>query len=368
MLIHKMGRGLRITFLLPGVARPNGGYRVVYQYASALAAHGNLVSVIHAEVLEGDLVRIQGSRENFRAIGRSWMHRKGPSWFKFPSNMSVREVYRLSASDVPASDVIVATGVQTAHLASFASNLQDAAGVYFLQAYEEWAGGEDFVRQTWELPLYRIAVARWLVAIGASRGLRVALVPNAVDTNEFPLGPPVAQRTVDLTSMVSEQSVKRTDLVVNVMQALLFKRPMSSLVTFGTCPRPAGLPEQVRHFRSPARSHLSNIYMQSKIYLCTSDEEGWGLPVAEAMSSGASVVSTLNSGVQEFGKGVVCFVPVGRWEPMLEAVEELLGDSEQIQRMANLGSARMRSYSSADAARLFGNELLKAAELGGVSG
>lgn len=355
-----MSTPLRITFILPGVARPNGGYRVVYQYATGLARKGHRVTVIHCEQPEGDLVRIHSLRERLRSSARAWRYRAGPNWFDFPAGVSVREVARMSAEQVPPADVVIATGVQTAHLVASACIAQGAVGIYFIQGYEDWAGGREFLLGTWSLPLYRVAVASWLVAIGRNQGLDVSLVPNAIDIREFPPGPSAAERTVDLTAMVSDQAVKRTDLVQGLATALLRRRPELKIATFGTCPRPLGLPTEVDHLQSPTRSRLAQLYRTTKVYLCASDQEGWGLPAAEAMASGAAVVSTLNDGVQEYGKDVARFVPVGELAPMLDAVMALLSDVPEATRLGKLGVDRMRRYSADDAVNLFEAELLKA--------
>lgn len=360
-----MNSPMRVTFVLPGVARPNGGYRVVYQYASGLARMGHRVTVIHCERPEGDLVRVHTVRERLRSNARAWRYRAGPKWFDFPADVSVREVARMSARQVPPADVIIATGVQTAHLVANACLAQRAVGMYFIQGYEDWAGGQEFLLGTWRLPLYRVAVASWLVAIGHKQGLDVNLVPNAIDIREFSPGPPVIDRTVDLAAMVSDQAVKRTDLVEGVAAGLLDRRPGLKIATFGTCSRPPGLPAGIDHVRSPTRARLAQLYRATKVYLCASDQEGWGLPAAEAMASGAAVVSTLNDGVQEYGKGVAQFVPVGELTPMLDAVLTLLSDSSEATRLGQLGVKRMREYSADDATSLFEAELLRAVAQGG---
>ena len=70
---------------------------------------------------------------------------------------------------------------------------------------------------------------------------------------------------------------------------------------FGKYKRPDNLPQWIEYYENPKEEELvRKIYNKSKIFLCTSWFEGWGLPPMEAMACGCAVVTTDNGGVNDF--------------------------------------------------------------------
>ena len=124
-------------------------------------------------------------------------------------------------------------------------------------------------------------------------------------------------------------------------------------VAFGTCARPEGLPRGVDYLRSPPKEVLAQLYRSSKVYLCTSDTEGWHLPPAEAMSSAAAVVSTDIGGVMAYARGVSLTAPAGDAPGLAARVQELLDDPDRCQALATAGMERIRSYDGRSAAAAF---------------
>ena len=254
------------------------------------------------------------------------------------------------------SDVIVATAAETAPLVAEVSKKSGAPGVYFIQHLETWTG-RSFVESTWRLPLYKIAISDWLVEHARERGLSVIHVPNSIDAGEFPQGPRVSQRSIDVLAMVSDKPFKRADLICDVLRRLSDQRPDFVGVTFGTCERPEGLPQSIKHVMLPAKRLLSSLYADSRVYLCASDMEGWHLPPAEAMSAGAAVVSTDIPGVTTYAKNVAKFAPVGDALALVQEVDSLLSDPGECQRYASLGQARIAEYTPGRAGENFAQAL-----------
>jgi len=184
-----------------------------------------------------------------------------------------------------------------------------ATGVHFLQGYEVWMADREYVDMAdreyvdsvWRLPLTKVAIAEWLVEKAQDLGVSAILVPNGIDSEQFPSGGPIAIRHCDVVGLASDIPGNLTDLLIEVLKEVERQRPTVSCAAFGTCPRPSGLPAYVDYFRSPAHGLLSALYRSSKVYLRTSDGEGWYLPPAEAKSSGTAVVSTDIQGVTTYG-------------------------------------------------------------------
>lgn len=346
---------LSVGIVLPGLSRvASGGYKVIYEYASHMAKHGDDVTIYHAPRFvdwpEEDSVPIRERasdvvRHNFPRSAR-------PKWFNLGGEVRVSNRYRLKASDLRGHDILVASAAETAPVVARACSEQSVPGAYFIQHFEEWAGRDRVVR-TWHLPLQHVVIAPWLADISTGLGSSPILVPNAISAADFPVGPPVVSRPCDVLALVSDKSFKRTDIAVDVLNALAEDRTDFSGATFGTIPRPPGLHPSIAHVQSPTPQQLRELYQSSRVYLCCSDAEGWHLPPAEAMASGSVVVSTEIPGVVAYGEGIALFAPAGDASGLLRQIHEALDDDERAQELADRGAAKMRAYTPDAAARTF---------------
>jgi glycosyltransferase involved in cell wall biosynthesis len=365
--------GLRVVFVLPGLSgTAAGGYKVVYAYANHLVSRQHDVTVIHALNVRGGSTRkrsvraraVRGLRQ-IRKIGKLVdYHVRGrrdrPTWFPLDDRVKVLNVAYLTARGVPPADVVVATAVNTARVAATACARQGSTGVYFVQSYEDWMADRDYVEATWRLPLTKVVIADWLEDRGRELGVETVLVPNGIDGGEFPPGPGVADRPCDVVALASDIPVKRLDVLISVVERVQAARPGVRVAAFGTSTRPASLPACVEYVQSPQREALAALYRSAKVYLCTSDAEGWHLPPAEAMSSGAAVVSTDIGGVMAYARGVSSTAPPGDAPGLAQRVVELLDDLDRCQELATAGRERIRNYDLRVAAGAFEEEVVAA--------
>ncbi|MBG6056999.1 glycosyltransferase involved in cell wall biosynthesis [Cryobacterium sp. MP_M5] len=348
-----------ISVILPGFAlRAGGGYKIVYQYANHLAKAGNTVNLVQMRPDEARRHREMVWRHALRFVQYTLGRHARPRWFSLDRRVNVVNFARQSVGGIPPSDVIVATATETAQVVARAAALQSVPGVYFIQHYEAWRGGSSRVDDTWRLPLHRIVVGPWLESKAIELGVTAVQVPNAIDGADFPPGPPIGLRPLRVLALVSDIPWKRTDLVVEVFGLIAAEMPEVSFATFGVIPKPVDLPAYVHHLQEPSSELLRVLYQQSRVFVCASDAEGWGLPPAEAMSSGSAVVSTDNGGVRGYADGVALFSPVGDAASLAANALRLLRDEELCARMASEGQERLRAYTPAMAAEAFEREVL----------
>lgn len=339
---------MKVTFVLPGVARhPIGGYKVVYTYANHLAANGHVVEVLQARTRSDRSVHELAVRLAYLV----WRRRR-PSWFQLHPSVVVRNASTLHPRLVDVDvDVVVATSVGTADFVAALSS-ESRVPVYLIQHFEDFSVAKSEVLRTWRLPMRRIVVSGWLEAIGSAEGLASDLVENGVDAELFSPGPTTMLRRARVLAMVSDQDWKRSDLVTELMNRIAMSKPECELETFGTCPRPAGLPDSAQHLQDPPLDVLVAAYQHAQIFVCASDFEGFGLPVLEAMACGAAVVSTDNGGVTTFAQGAVRIVPRGSVDDLASSVLGLLEDDDQRLALCQRGLARATELSlSATSAR-----------------
>lgn len=356
---------MKITFLLPGYSpNPIGGYKVAYEYANHLASQFHAVKIIQAWRFTGDEAGIDKPLQAARRVRYTpeVIKNQRPNWFALDPAITVVNKFRATGADLQGSDVVVATACQSAPLASSYALRHEVGGVYFIQHYEDWSKDAGFVERTWKLPLRKVVIAPWLQDIGKKFGTPTDLLPNAIDAERFTPGPPITARPLSVTAMVSDHEWKRADLICEVLAQAKKQVPDMLATAFGVGPRPAALPDFVTHIQQPAPERLSALYQQARVYLCASDAEGWHLPPAEAMMSGAAVVSTDIGGVRAYAEGVAAFGPAGDAKALTEHVVRLLTHEEECRTLAEAGYSKLSAYTAADAAAAFEKVLVSASE------
>lgn len=337
----------RIGFVLPGFPRvPGGGHKVAYQYANGLAESGHDVTVFHLRPRRPGRRRVH--TELAARIYYASMRTARPAWFTLDPRISTVNGARQKLDLVARQDALIATGVLTADFVHASCQQTSARGLYLIQHYEDFSADRDFVDRTWRLPLEKVVISSWLRTVADQLQVDVHLIRNAIDPLEFPKGPELAGRPIDILGLASEQTWKRTDLQVAVARHVRKSSPGTRVHLFGVNPRPDDLPRWIKYTQNPSPDELSALYRSAKIYLCTSDFEGFGLPAAEAMASGTAVVSTRNGGVEDFAGGAAQFCSRGNLQELADAVLGLLNNPRDCQRLADRGYEAMTGRTITD--------------------
>ena len=179
-------------------------------------------------------------------------------------------------------------------------------------------------RRAWREPPKSSARARrrpprWWTASWSTAD-RVAVVYNGVDLPETPA---VGRGTdylrclgrsasfTDLLHVGSTAPRKRLDLLLHVFAEVLAAWPSCRLVRVGGPLTPAqralserlGILGRIVELPSIDREVLAAVYRRATLLLSTSEREGFGLPVAEALAAGTPVVATdCRSSVRSAGR------------------------------------------------------------------
>ena len=123
---------------------------------------------------------------------------------------------------------------------------------------------------------------------------------------------------------------------------------------------------QVEILSDVPRNRLAELYREATVFALSSDEEGLGVVILEAMASGLPVVATRCGGPEVLvGPGVNGeLVPVGDTPGFCARLVELLGDRERCSRMGHQGRTKaLADYSIAAAGARFLSEYER---LGGI--
>lgn len=359
---------MKITFLLPTVGF-SGGIRVVAIYAEWLKKRGHDVTLISPPP----------KRVPLRRAIKKWL--SGGGWSKYqrlmPSHIDGRglnhivlDTHRLpKATDVQASDVIVATWWETAEwLMALPDHL--GAKAYFIQGHEVFDHlPRDRCEATYRFPLHKIVIAKWLKDLMTDRygDFNVDLVPNGVDHNQFcaPIRYKQVQPTVGI--LYHEAHLKGVDVALSVVGKLVKKYPDLKVVAFGSKP-PSGtfvLPPFLELHIAPSQKSLPGLYASCDVWLSASRNEGFNLMAMESMACRTPLVSTRTGwpieGVRDGINGYL--VEVDDVNGAFAAVSKVLDLSEESWREMSENACKSVAHCSWDeSCRLFEASLFRICE------
>ncbi len=113
-----------------------------------------------------------------------------------------------------------------------------------------------------------------------------------------------------------------------------------------------GLTEHIETYIDVSVEQLRALYQQAALFVLSSDEEGLGIVILEAMACGLPVISTDCGGpATAIQLGITgLLTPVGDHEALAQAMQELLLDPERRRRMGQAGRAVIEQRFSLEAA------------------
>jgi glycosyltransferase involved in cell wall biosynthesis len=131
---------------------------------------------------------------------------------------------------------------------------------------------------------------------------------------------------------------KRVDVLLNVFAQLHQQDPDLHLVKVsGDWSRDQQaqiaqleIGEQIIHLQNLQRQQIAALYQQAAAVLLTSDAEGFGLPIIEALACGAVVVASNLPVLQEVGGNAAIYCPVGDISTWVKTVSQVLNQSQFI--------------------------------------
>jgi len=109
--------------------------------------------------------------------------------------------------------------------------------------------------------------------------------------------------------------------------------------------------ERVRFLGYVSDEELSALYSSCFAFIYPSYYEGFGLPVLEAMSCGAAVITSNTSSLPEVGGDAVLYVTPSSKNSLLRTMRLLISNSNLIQELRIKSRKRAMEFSWADAAR-----------------
>lgn len=282
------------------VQNATGGYKMVYMYANSLVESGHAVSIYYR-------CKRQRLFSNYKApffikmMIASILAKKGPRWFELNHRIKGIAIDEITDKSIRNHDIIIATAVDTAVAVK---NLSESKGnkFYFIQDYENWEHTDEYVCSTYSLGMKNIVISKWLKEIVDKHSLEESiLIPNGIDLDIF------SNKEInrDKHSIVFQfrninMEYKGGIYAIECITKLKKIYPDLKVRVISTDERPENMPDFCEYYKSISPKEVSDLNNRSEIFICTSVNEGFGLPGLEAMACGCAVCSSAYKGVFEY--------------------------------------------------------------------
>jgi len=314
---------MRVTYVL---ASPelNGGHKVVFQHVRLLQADGHEVTVV-----------AEGAR---------------PAWARFDGpyhNLSV------GSPRLPEQDLVIATFCTTLPVAR---RLDAGPVAHFCQGYEgglvHLAPLLPQIEEVYSWPVPALVVAPHLGDFLRERfGRPSVVVPPPLDPLFRPSRQPrfgPRRRPWIAVPGIFEAEVKGVPTALEAVRRLRDRGVQARVLRFTFLP----LSDEERELLEPDRylcgvspEEIARALRRCDLLLFPSQpEEGFGLPLLEAMASKVPAVASRIPSTVHLADGAVPLVPPGDAEAFAEAARRLLTDDAAWRRARVLGAEAARRY------------------------
>jgi len=305
---------MKITYLVPGV-HLCGGIKIVFSQVNGLIEKGHQVQVLSPV--------------------------KSQDWFPLKANIKKVKDFK----NIPDSDIVIATYNPTAFAAA---RIKEGIPFYLVQGYETPFESDPFLQKRAEasylLPLNIICVSTYLKQLLFNKFRRMSqVVPNGISL-ERPSSK--SKEQLRILMLYSSFPSKDPEVGLAALREVKRKYPKVEVLLFGLEDMPrTDFP--LTYIKDPPQSKLLEIYGQSHIFLSSSKQEGFSLPVLEAMASKCAVVTTDSGGVREMAKDeeTALMVKPGDFKGLASKVIGLVEDEEKRGKMAISGLKKAGEFS-----------------------
>jgi len=319
---------VRITVLVPGRGLV-GGIKVMGEYAGRLRARGHDLAIRYRRP-EGVVDR----------LAQWWSVRRVPDALD-ESGCTPVPIDAFTPDVVPDADVLLATGLSTVRAAG-ALGPKKGLLVHLVQTLVPLERDPDEARAVLGLSAHRVAVSEYVAGRLASHfGADATVVPNGVDHSRFYPNGRRQRQPPTIGLMHAEDPVKGTAEAFEAIRRVRDTWPDARLVVFGPS-KPRRTPPRTDVFVRPKTSRLRSIYAGCDVWLAPGHNEGFGLPVLEAMACRTVPVATGAGGHNALIEDEVSgfLVPVGDAEAMAKRIGLLIDDESLYRKMADAAHDR----------------------------
>jgi glycosyltransferase involved in cell wall biosynthesis len=261
-------RSIRVTFVIPFLRPTSGGAYIIEQFARHLAPR------MRVRLLSKTPVSLR-SRVSHRFDG-------------------VRT--SLLPSELPAADVLILPADDPDGQRFMSLPASRGVPVLFFQGF---GGQAAHVRENLAHASRAITVSRFLEREGQRLGCRTRYASPGLDRSIFHPGAASELRPPTVSMLTHSNELKGTEEGLAALRAVRDEVPGVQFRLFG--PHVPDMPGAVRSLR-PNRREVAAILRDSAVFVCSSREEGLGLPGIEALACGAALATTDTGGSRDYAE------------------------------------------------------------------
>lgn len=313
---------MKISILLPGnTNRATGGYKVIYEYCNKLSIYGHDVCIYY---YYGSMFESLHLPECIRLLFVKYFSEiVGPGlWFDLNKKIKKKVIH--SSAEISNADVVIATSIGTAKDV-FELPSECGKKFYFIQGFENWNCSDAEVYASYKYDMTKIVVANWLKKIVDMHSYSESiLVSNCINTNIF-YNKENERKKHSIVFHYRSDECKGSKYALEVIEILMKKYADLSVDVISAEKKPNNLPRCCTYHYKIRADEISEINNNSQVFMCSSLEEGFGLPGLEAMACGCALVSTSYKGVLEYAIDSVnaLLSPIKDAKSMADNVERL---------------------------------------------
>jgi glycosyltransferase involved in cell wall biosynthesis len=316
-----------LAFITVTPPHPVGGVAMIFEFAGAMARRGHDVHLFHLAGSESPAVCVEDV-----------------SWFDFADGI----VHHFPPGDEPAYEALRRSEIVFGYRSDESMPEFGGLPVVLIQGYKMMSAEDE--RVAFHSPCPKVCVARWLVDVALDEGVppeQLVHIPLGLHHDTFRLLRSIEDRPPRLAFCYNRHPQKGAAIALEVLERVVAEVPDLEVVAFGSRPPAGALPTWVTYRTDPPRDELvEDIYNTSRLFLCSSLVEGFGLPCIEAMACGAALVTTDNGGSRDYAiDGETALVSAPRdVDAMAKNVLELLRDDDRRVALARAGERFVRRF------------------------
>lgn len=323
---------MKISFVISGFARKaSGGHKIIYEYANYLIQKGDEVNIYFLNTNSLSNVKIPKGIKMF--ISSFVAKYSKIRWFELDKKIKRYAISRINDYSIHDGDVIIACDVKTP---KFVSGLDKSKGekVYLIQGFENWLVSDRYVYETYQLKMKKIVISKWLEEIvNTYSETPSVLIPDGIDTRNFSCKINYEEReNYSICFHYRKASIKGCKYAIETIFLLKTIIPKLKVKVISNEHKPKELPDWCEFYYNQSSSQVAEINNSVRVFMCTSINEGYGLPALEAMACGCAVVSTDYLGAKEYA--------IDGYNALLSPtknVEEMVKNIMKIFKNENLG-------------------------------
>lgn len=340
-----MNEKLAITFLLPSQGH-GGGVRAIVEFGNGLIHLGCTVRIIFKE---------HNQQSPIKKIAHVLLKRGGVNWLDYFHGQLDSYTQHLDKTIFEKDEIVLSMCAQTTLDAWL---LPDTVKKVFHCHGGEYENWENFIKAI-NLPVDKIAISTHVQQMiqKHSPSKEVPIVPDGINHQEYYRDLKISKQGVG--GCIRPRHSKDANTTIKVFQLLHTRKPHPPLYSFGIGKKPS-IHSILHYTNNPSIEKGREIYNKCKIWFLTSLEEGFGLPVLEAMACGCVVVSTMCGGPQDLIiDGYNGYnVEIGNYGAIVEKISSLLTNDKLFHEMSQNAIKTAHTYSWEKSASLLEHALL----------